>query len=72
MASAIEKLQGIDPDALKKIQAEGITTVEDFYEIAKYADSRVELSKKIGVDPFTLEAWSANAGNFILMSSMTW
>ena len=40
--------------------------------MAKYADSRAELSEKTGIDPFKLEEWSSTAGNFILMSNCEW
>lgn len=72
MASDLEKLHGVDPDAITKIKELGITTVEEFYEVAKHPDTRKDLSEKIGVDTFTLEGWSSNAGNFILMTECEW
>ena len=72
MAADIETLYGIDPEAAKKLKKEGIETIEQFYDVAKYPDSREELSKKIGVEPFKLEEWSSTAGNFILMSNCEW
>lgn len=72
MANDLDKLYGIDPDAVARIKELGITTIEDFYEVAKHPDSREDLSKKIGVDNFTLEGWSSTAGNFILMSNCEW
>lgn len=72
MANDLDKLYGIDPEAVKKIKEQGITTIEDFYEVAKHPDSRQDLSDKIGVDTFTLEGWSSTAGNFILMSNCEW
>ena len=72
MAADIAKLHGIDPDAVQKLKKQGIETIEDFYEIAKYPDSRKELAEKIDVDPFTLEGWSSAAGNYILMTNCEW
>lgn len=72
MAADIETLYGIDPEAAKKLKEEGIETIEQFYDVAKYPDSREELSKKIGVESFKLEEWSSTAGNFILMSNCEW
>ena len=72
MAADLSQLFGIDPEAVDKIKALGIETIEDFYEVAKHPDSRAELSEKIGVDAFRLEEWSATAGNFILMSNCEW
>lgn len=72
MAADLDKLFGIDPDAVAKLKDLGIGTIEDFYEVAKHADSRAELAEKIGVDPFKLEEWSSTAGNFILMSNCEW
>lgn len=68
----IETLYGIDPEAAKKLKEEGIETIEQFYDMAKYPDSRAELSEKIGVDSFKLEEWSSTAGNFILMANCEW
>lgn len=72
MANDLSKLFGIDPEAVEKIKALGIETIEDFYEVAKHPDSRSDLSEKIGVDAFKLEEWSSTAGNFILMSNCEW
>lgn len=72
MASDLSKLFGINPEAVEKIKALGIETIEDFYEVAKYPDSRQELAQKIDVDTFRLEEWSSTAGNFILMSNCEW
>lgn len=72
MAADLEKLHGIDQEAVKKIKELGITTIEEFYEVAKYPDSRKDLSEKIDVDTFTLEAWSSTAGNYILMMNCEW
>ena len=72
MAADLDKLFGIDPDAVAKLKDLGIDTIEDFYEVAKHADSRAELAEKIDVDPFKLEEWSSTAGNFILMSNCEW
>lgn len=68
----IETLYGIDPEAAKKLKEEGVETIEQFYDVAKYPDSRAELSEKIGVDSFKLEEWSSTAGNFILMANCEW
>lgn len=68
----ISTLFGMDPEAAEKIKKEGIETIEQFYDVAKYPDSRAELSEKIGVDPFKLEEWSSTAGNFILMQNCEW
>ena len=72
MASDLSKLFGINPEAVEKIKALGIETIEDFYEVAKHPDSRQELAQKIDVDTFRLEEWSSTAGNFILMSNCEW
>lgn len=72
MAVDLQKLNGIGPEALKRIKDEGITTIEDFYETAKHPDTRKELSRKIDVDEFTLEGWSANAGNYLFMMNCEW
>ncbi len=72
MANDLSKLFGIDPEAVESLKALGIDTIEGFYEVAKYPDSRAELSEKIGVDAFKLEEWSSTAGNFILMSNCEW
>lgn len=72
MAADIATLYGIDPEAAEKLKAEGIETIEQFYDVAKYPDSRAELSQKIGVDAFKLEEWSSVAGNFIMMSNCKW
>lgn len=72
MASDLSNLFGIDKDAVEKIKACGIETIEDFYEVAKHPDSRKELSEKIDVDTFKLEEWSSTAGNYILMSNCEW
>lgn len=72
MATDLANLFGIDPDAVEKIKEQGIETIEEFYDVAKYPDSRAELSEKIGVDSFKLEEWSSTAGNFILMSNCEW
>ena len=68
----ISTLFGMDPEVAKKLKAEGIETIEKFYDVAKYPDSRAELSEKIGVDSFKLEEWSSTAGNFILMQNCEW
>ena len=68
----ISTLFGMDPEVAEKLKAEGIETIEKFYDVAKYPDSRAELSEKIGVDPFKLEEWSSTAGNFILMQNCEW
>lgn len=68
----ISTLFGMDPEAAEKIKKEGIETIEQFYDVAKYPDSRAELSEKIGIDPFKLEEWSSTAGNFILMQNCEW
>ncbi|MEF9877641.1 MAG: DUF4332 domain-containing protein [Gordonibacter sp.] len=72
MAADLSNLFGIDPEAVEKIKALGIETIEDFYEVAKHPDSRQDLSDKIGIDAFKLEEWSSTAGNFILMSNCEW
>lgn len=72
MATDLDKLFGIDPEAVAKLKELGVGTIEEFYEKAKFADSRAELSEKIGVEPFKLEEWSSTAGNFILMSNCEW
>ncbi|HIW75823.1 MULTISPECIES: DUF4332 domain-containing protein [Gordonibacter] len=72
MANDIASLFGMDPEAAEKIKAQGIETIEAFYEVAKHPDTRADLSEKIGVDTFKLEEWSATAGNFILMSNCEW
>ncbi|WP_278854682.1 DUF4332 domain-containing protein [Gordonibacter pamelaeae] len=72
MAADLDKLFGIDPEAVAKLKELGIATIEEFYDVAKYADSRAELSEKTGIDPFKLEEWSSTAGNFILMSNCEW
>lgn len=72
MANDLNLLFGIDPEAVTKIKELGITSIEEFYEVAKHPDSRKDLSEKIGVDAFTLEGWSSTAGNFILMSDCEW
>lgn len=68
----ISTLFGMDPEVAEKLKAEGIGTIEKFYDVAKYPDSRAELSEKIGVDSFKLEEWSSTAGNFILMQNCEW
>lgn len=68
----ISTLFGMDPKAAEKLKGEGIETIEQFYDVAKYPDSRAELSEKIGVDSFKLEEWSSTAGNFILMQNCEW
>lgn len=68
----ISTLFGMDPEVAAKLKAEGIETIEKFYDVAKYPDSRAELSEKIGVDSFKLEEWSSTAGNFILMQNCEW
>lgn len=68
----ISTLFGMDPEVAGKLKAEGIETIEKFYDVAKYPDSRAELSEKIGVDSFKLEEWSSTAGNFILMQNCEW
>ena len=45
MAADIATLYGIDPEAAEKLKAEGIETIEQFYDVAKYPDSRAELSR---------------------------
>lgn len=70
MEIPIEKLRTLSPEVIVKLKNEGITTLEGFYEIAKHPDSREKLSQKIAVPPFTLEEWSSDAGNMILMMSM--
>ena len=72
MASDIDKLYGLTPDDIAKLREEGIETIEQFYDIAKYPDSRAELAEKFGVDTFTLEGWSSTAGNHILMMNCEW
>ncbi len=72
MASDIDKLYGVSEEDIAKLKGEGIETIEQFYDIAKYPDSRAELSEKIGVDSFTLESWSSTAGNYILMMNCEW
>lgn len=72
MANDLDKLYGIDPDAVVKLKELGIATIEDFYAVAKHVDSRTELSEKTGIDSFTLESWSSTAGNFILMMDCEW
>ena len=68
----ISTLFGMDPEVAEKLKAEGIETIEQFYDVAKYPASRAELSEKIGVDSFKLEEWSSTAGNFILMQNCEW
>ena len=68
----ISTLFGMDPEAAEKLKGEGIETIEQFYDVAKYPDSRAELSKKIGVDSFKLEEQSSTASNFILMQNCEW
>lgn len=68
----ISTLFGMDPEVAEKLKTEGIETIEKFYDVAKYPDSRAELSEKIGVDSFKLEEWSSTAGNFILMQNCEW
>lgn len=68
----LEKLHGIPEEAVKKIKEQGISTIEEFYEVAKHPDSRKDLSDKIDIDTFTLEGWSSAAGNYLLMSEMEW
>lgn len=68
----ISTLFGMDPEVAEKLKAEGIETIEKFYDVAKYPDSRAELSEKIGVDSFKLEEWSSTTGNFILMQNCEW
>lgn len=72
MASDIDKLYGLTPDDVAKLRGEGIETIEQFYDIAKYPDSRAALAEKIGVDGFVLEGWSSTAGNHILMMNCEW
>ena len=62
----------MSPEDIAKLKDAGIESIEQFYEIAKHPDSRAELSEKIGVDGFTLEGWSATAGNYILMMNCEW
>lgn len=72
MASDLSKLFGIEPDAVEKLKDMGIDTIEAFYDVAKYPDSRADLSEKLGIDAFKLEEWSSTAGNFILMTDCEW
>lgn len=68
----VSKVFGITPEEVEKVSAEGLDTVEKFYEAAKHPDSRAELSEKTGIDGFRLEELSSVAGNFILMMNCAW
>lgn len=70
MAIPINRIISIPPDSLKLLEKEGITSVEQFYDIASHNDTRAELAKKTGINEFTLEGWSADAGNVLLMLGM--
>ncbi len=68
----LDKLFGIDAETIEKLKAVDISTIEQFYEVAKHVDSRAELSEKTGIDNFKLEELSSTAGNFILMMDCVW
>ncbi len=68
----LDKLFGIDAATVEKLKAEGIESIEAFYEIAKHVDSRAELAEKTGIEAFKLEELSSTAGNFILMMDCVW
>lgn len=68
----ISKVFGITDDEVQKIEAQGIATVEDFYEVAKHPDSRADLAGKTGIEQFRLEELSSIAGNFLLMMDCAW
>ncbi|WP_172135117.1 DUF4332 domain-containing protein [Adlercreutzia sp. ZJ473] len=72
MAAELDKLFGITPEGVEKLNEQGIATIEEFYEVAKHVDSRGELAERTGLDPFKLEEWSSTAGNFILMMNCEW
>lgn len=72
MAAELDKLFGITPEITEALKEQGISTIEEFYEVAKHVDSRTDLAEKAGIDPFKLEELSSTAGNFILMMNCEW
>lgn len=68
----VSKLFGITLEEVEAVQAQGVDTVEAFYEVAKHPDSRADLAEKTGIEGFRLEELSSIAGNFILMMDCSW
>ncbi|MGN0073000.1 MAG: DUF4332 domain-containing protein [Coriobacteriales bacterium] len=68
----VSKLFGITAQEVDAVKAQGIETVEAFYEVAKHPGSRADLAGKTGIDGFRLEELSSIAGNFILMMDCSW
>lgn len=68
----MSKLFGITQEEILSMGEAGVKTVEEFYEQAKYPDSRTQLSAKTGIESFRLEELSSIAGNYLMMLDCAW